>query len=102
MKKILLAMLTISILGVACKNNDDDNKNSPSVTGTDLLFIQKAGPANEAEIELGQVALDKSTTDSVMMFGQMMVSEHGIALNDLKTLGSSVNVPVSTALDSEH
>jgi putative membrane protein len=83
----------------ACDDDDNDNN---LASATDVEFAQKAGPANEAEIELGQVASSKGSIDGVRMFGQLMATEHKQALDELKALGERQNVTISTSVDTEH
>ena len=80
MKKIFC--WAFAILGVVCSACDDDD-NDPKLQETDRTFIINASEGNLAEIELGQLAVTKSTTPGVKEFGQMMVTEHQTAWDEL-------------------
>jgi putative membrane protein len=46
---------------------------------TDRNFITKAAAGGRAEVELGQLAQGKASSDAVKQFGQRMVEDHGAA-----------------------
>jgi len=97
---IILGMVMMGFIALRCNDDDDNSNNQLSARDTD--FLQKTGPANQAEIELGQLAASKSPTNGVKAFGQMMSTEHQQAITDLKQVGTSFNASISTNLDAEH
>jgi putative membrane protein len=58
--------------------------------------------ANMAEIELGKMAVERSTNAGVKKFGQMMVDDHTMALDKLKQIAAAHNVVLPTAIDDRH
>jgi putative membrane protein len=68
----------------------------------DASFIKKAAVGGMAEVELGQLASSKATDDKVKSFAQRMVTDHGKANDELKSLAASKHIDVPSALDSEH
>jgi putative membrane protein len=62
-----------------------------------MNFVTKANEGNRAEIELGALASSKGGT-GVKIFGQMMVNEHGDALEDLQTIANDQDIQLSTEL----
>ena len=100
MKKFLSWALTLTvIMATAC---DDDDDNSATLQQADRDFISKVSEANFAEIELGKLASLKSSTALVRDFGEMMMSEHQTALNEMESLAGSKNATMMTQLNSEH
>ncbi|MFL5811747.1 MAG: DUF4142 domain-containing protein [Flavisolibacter sp.] len=100
MKKLFVVGTTFAFfLTVGC-NKDKDNENS--INSTDQMFVTQVSIGNNAEIAAGQLAASKAENASVRAFGQMMVTEHGTAQNDLKSLGSNVGITVSDTVDAEH
>lgn len=97
MKKTLLAVSFGAVLFCACKK---DNNNS--LNDTDKNFMTQVAIGNNAEIHAGQLATTKTDNDSIRAFGEFMVTEHGQAQNDLKTLGSNVNYTISDSVDAAH
>ena len=56
----------------------------PKTQASDRQFIDRAYSINEGEIELGKLAQNKGTTSQVIEFGQRMVGDHTVALEQLR------------------
>jgi len=55
----------------------DSSGNTPSAQNySDQAFVSKAMQGGQAEVQLGQLAQEKSQSPDVKQFGQKMVSEH--------------------------
>ena len=54
------------------------------------------------EVQLGQLAADKGTSQDVKDFGAKMVTDHGNANNELKSIASSKGIILPEKLDSKH
>lgn len=67
---------------------------------SDAEFVKDVASKNMAEIELSRIALDKATSPEVKVFAQMMVDDHGVAGNKLKTV--IAGQPVEAQLDDKH
>ncbi len=64
----------------------------------DKRFLRKASEGGYAEVQLGQLAAQKGSSDDVKKFGQKMVDDH-TALNDqLKPFAESMGVSPATKL----
>ena len=62
-----------------------------------------AASGNLAEVDLGQLALNTSSNDSVKMFAQLMIMDHGKAMTSLDSLASQYdNVTLPSTIDSAH
>jgi putative membrane protein len=68
--------------------NDSDGG---SVT-SDQTFLKEAAEGGLAEVELGQLAVEKSSNEDVKRFAQRMVEDHGKANEDLKQLATQKGV----------
>ena len=68
----------------------------------DASFIKKAAAGGMAEVDLGQLASSKASDDKVKSFAQRMVTDHGKAGDELKSLAASKQIAVPPALDSKH
>jgi putative membrane protein len=66
----------------------------------DASFFKKAAEGGMAEVELGQLAQEKSALPAVKDFGSMMVSDHTAANDKLRALaaGKNVELPDSPSL----
>jgi len=65
-------------------------------------FITKAAEGGKAEVELGNLASSKASSPDVKSFGQMMVTDHTKANDELMSIAKTKNVTVSTDLDAKH
>ena len=70
-------------------------------TPGDQSFVKKMAQGNEAEVEAGQLALEKTKNAEVKRFAQMMVDDHRKAGNDLKGIAERKNITITTQPDSE-
>jgi putative membrane protein len=75
---------------------------SDATTLADKRFVKEAATGNMAEVELGKLAAEKSSNEQVKAFGQRMVTDHGAANDSLKSLASTKQVAVNSALDAKH
>jgi len=132
MKKVSIAVLFLSaaLFFAACNNRDengstDTSNTNSSKSGTDstrgdkpadttsiannyapdkesLNFVTKAASGGMLEVQLGQLAQQKAKSQRVKDFGSMMVTDHSKANNELKSLASSQNITVSSAMLPDH
>ena len=67
--------------------------NSPTAgPAMDKEFVKKALEGNMAEVQMGQLALEKSSDDQVKQFAQRMVDDHGKMLEQLKPVAQQMGV----------
>ena len=93
-------LLTISLVITLASCSKKDDNNSPNAT--DQNFMTSAAFSNRDEIDLAQLALTKTTNDSVKMFAQMMIADHTFALIGLDSLSTKYNVALPNTIDSAH
>jgi putative membrane protein len=100
MKRILGWALAITVVVAgAC---DDDDNDSTVLEQKDQDFVLKASEANLAEIELGELAASQATAPAVKAFGEMMVAEHQLALDELDSIAGRKNASMTRELNAEH
>jgi len=75
---------------------------SESGGGADAAFIKKAANGGMTEVELGKIAAEKGQSQEVKDFGNRMVTDHGKANDQLKTVASKLNVTVPDKVDAKH
>jgi putative membrane protein len=68
----------------------------------DKLFVRQAAVGGRAEVELGQIAQKKASTDSVRQFAQHMVDAHGKNSQQLMRAGKGLTSELPKDLDPEH
>ncbi|HEY0340016.1 MAG TPA: DUF4142 domain-containing protein [Steroidobacteraceae bacterium] len=69
---------------------------------TPATFVKTAAQDGMTEVELGKLALSKSTNNDVKQFAQKMVQDHGQADAQLAGLANSKGMMVPTRLDAKH
>jgi putative membrane protein len=67
----------------------------------DQSFVHDAGEGGLAEVELGQLAVDKAADPRVKEFGQRMVTDHSKANDQLKQIASQRGISLPTSVSSK-
>ena len=67
-------------------------KTSPGFSMDDQKFMKQAADGGMAEVELGQLAVEKAASPEVKKFGQRMVDDHGKANEQLKSIAGRKGV----------
>ncbi len=62
----------------------------------DKIFLRKAAQGGLAEIQLGQLAAQKGSSESVKRFGQKMVDDHTRLMTSLQPFADSLGVRAAT------
>jgi putative membrane protein len=92
-----------TVIMMSCNKDDDNiNNNNNTPNATDNNFMTQAAYANRSEVELGQLALTKSSNDSVKLFAQMMITDHTAAIASLDSLAGRYTYTLPSASDSAH
>jgi putative membrane protein len=74
---------------------------SDSQSMRDRMFLRKAAEGGMTEIQLSQLALQKSNSDDVKQFAQKMVDDHTTLNNNMKPIADSMGVRTPTKLDGK-
>ncbi len=69
--------------------------------GSDDAFVKKAAEGGLAEVELGNLAKQKAQSDQVKQFADRMVTDHGKANDQLKTLAQNKNITLPSDLSAK-
>ena len=80
-----------SSMGMA-KSKASSAQSTSGLSPADQKFIKEAAEGGLAEVELGQLATEKGSSDDVKKFGQRMIDDHGKANDQLKQIASSKGV----------
>src|SRR5207302_11467093 len=76
-------------------------KHSAGTTVADKTFVKKAAAGGLAEVELGQLATEKASSEDVKKFGQRMVDDHGKANDQLKQVASEEHITLPEGLSAK-
>ncbi|MBD0294175.1 MAG: DUF4142 domain-containing protein [Bacteroidota bacterium] len=93
-KRFLAGGLALTLFFAAC-NKDDDND---TASAQDRTFIAQASMSNNAEIQMGNLALTKSSDAGVRKFAQMMVTDHTAAQADLRNITNNLSISISDTI----
>lgn len=101
----LIALLGASAT-IAQTGTKTDEKSAKKATSTtrmisDTEFAKMAAEGGLAEVELGQLAEEKGTTQTVKDFGKRMVTDHSKADDDLKIVASKDNIALPTEMSAK-
>lgn len=72
------------------------------MSNEDKEFVSKAGMGGLAEVQMGNLALQKATNADVKAFGQRMVTDHSKANAELAQLATTKGLALPTELAGEH
>ncbi len=101
-------VLTLSLLGFGQKdqtqssttgnsaNSQTSNASGAQLSSSDKQFLDKAAQGGAAEVELGQLAEQKSQDPKVKAFGERMVTDHTKANDKLQSLAQSKGITLPT------
>jgi len=115
MKKLFVAFAVVSLLA-ACnseeKKADQDSKdvamdkNEKKFDTTDLKddtkFVVEAADGGMLEVKLGELAQTNGAAPDVKMLGKMMVTDHGKANEELKTVAQKYNISIAAGLSDKY
>jgi putative membrane protein len=108
MKKVIFSFLLLTSVWTfqACDNNkhadteehaEDVNEDKKSGSAEDDAdFVVKAASGGMAEVKMGELAMQKGSTQMVKDFGKMMVDDHTKANNELMSIASAKNITLPT------
>jgi putative membrane protein len=97
--KALKSLLPLTIAAIFCMLGTA----ASNLGSDDTDFVKKAAKGNLAEVELGRLALQKSSSPEVKQFASRMIKDHTKANQQLSALAASkgVEVPKSVSLSSD-
>lgn len=74
-------------------------KSSSALDRADRKFIEKAANGGLMEVQLGEMAQQKASSDQVKEFGKKMAEDHGKANDELKQVAEAKGVALPAAVD---
>ena len=84
----IVLFIALGFVTVAFAQDKSDKK--------ETKFVNHAAQAGMAEVKLGNLALEKSTSEDVKKFAQMMVDDHTKANDELKSMAQSKSIDLPT------
>jgi putative membrane protein len=80
----------------------DAKADASKLARADAGMLGDLAQANRAEVEAGQMALEKSQNADIKKFAQMMVDDHTKALGEVESLAQSKNVKLPDGVGAVH
>jgi putative membrane protein len=77
-------------------------RGADKVSSADKTFAMKAAQGGMTEVQLGQIASDRGSSQAVKDFGAKMVTDHGKANDELKSIADSKGLTLPDKLDAKH
>jgi putative membrane protein len=87
--------LSIQAPGVDIQVGGDSNNQEKSAPITAREFVLKASGGGMAEVQAGNLARRKGSSEEIKTFAEQMIADHTKANEELKSLASSKNLPVA-------
>lgn len=81
--------------------NTTSGKQSAGMGDTDSTFVKKAAQGGLAEVELGQLAVQKASNEEVKKFGQRMVDDHTKANEQLKQVAAEKQIEIPQTINAK-
>jgi len=73
-----------------------------TLSAADREFASKAAQGGMAEVQMGNLAQQKGSTDGVKDYGRKLVQDHTRMNNDLKDIATRENITLPAETSSEH
>jgi len=71
------------------------------ISKSDQTFAMKAAQGGMAEVQLGQLAVNKASSQKVKDFGQKMVKDHSQANDQLKSIAAKDNISLPSDVSAK-
>lgn len=79
----------------------DAAQGAGTASAADKKFVMNALQGGMAEVQLGQLALEKASSQEVKDFGQKMVDDHTKLGDQMKPVASQIGIPVPADVSSK-
>jgi putative membrane protein len=87
-------------LGVVTAQTSSESKTS-TLSEKDKAFMKKAARGGMMEVDMGRLAEQKAQSEDVKSFGKRMVTDHGKANDELKSIAAQKNVQLPSKEPTE-
>jgi putative membrane protein len=107
---VIVGGLSLGLVG-GCQTDDADavDENTPisgptasSGQGKDAAFMRNADIINNAEVQIGQLAIERGQNPDIRRFAEMLVNDHQDNRQKLQQLAQTQDVQLSAGLDQKH
>jgi len=104
MRTSLIATLLLAGCAAFGQRGDSDHMRSgvPEISRADRTFVRKAAQGGMAEVQLGNLAVNRGSSAYVKQFGQRMVDDHSRANDQLKELAGKKGLTLPSDIGAEN
>jgi putative membrane protein len=102
MNRITVSMLLFSAASFAYGQSTPATAGAGNVSAADKKFMMMAAQSDLAEIQVGNLALQKSTNDQVKTLAQRLVDDHTKSSTAMKQLAQQKGVTLPADTDAKH
>jgi len=81
------------------RQNSSMGKQSAGTASSDTNFLKRAAAGGLAEVELGQLAVQKASNEQIKQFGKRMIDDHSKANEELKNIAAQEHVTLPSKPD---
>jgi putative membrane protein len=97
----IVAVIAAAVsLGTVTAQNSSESKSS-TLSEKDKAFMKKAAKGGMMEVAMGRMAEQNAQSEDVKSFGKRMVTDHGKANDELKSIAAKKNVQLPTKEPTE-
>jgi putative membrane protein len=101
MKLVIVMIISLFLLATGSPAESAPAQNA-GFSPAGKSFIKDASSAGLVEVELGQVARDKGSSQEVKAYGDRMILDHGKANEELKGIAEQKNVKLPLQVERKH
>jgi len=99
--KVLSAVCSVASAALLCGASTAIAQNTTSPSESDKKFVQSALQGGAAEVQLGQLAAQKASSEDVKQFGQKMVDDHTKMGDQMKEVAQKEGISVPTGIPAK-
>jgi putative membrane protein len=97
----IVAVIAAAVsLGTVTAQNSSESKSS-TLSEKDKAFMKKAAKGGMMEVAMGRMAEQNAQSEDVKSFGKRMVTDHGKANDELKSIAAKKNIQLPTKEHTE-
>lgn len=100
-KRVFLAVCSLMGAALLCACSVSDAQDTTSPSASDKKFVQAALQGGAAEVQLGQLAVQKSKSEDVKQFGQKMIDDHTKLGDQMKEVAQKEGISIPTRVPAK-
>jgi putative membrane protein len=101
-KKDMWSKAALPLVALTIAASMQGNVRAQTLSAKDRAWMDKAAMAGAAEVQAGNLAATKASSPAIKSFASQMVTDHGKAGDELKTIAAGKNITLPSAPDKKH